>query len=84
MSECIIIETKKTQELLASGNAILIDIREADEHAREHIRGAQSLPLSTFKSECLDGYSKDTLLIFHCQSGNRTKQAKRQVYFTRV
>ena len=54
---------KKTQELLASGNDILIDIREADEHAREHIRGAQSLPLSTFKSECLDGYSNNNIKV---------------------
>mgnify|MGYP006423315349 CR=1 FL=1 len=76
MNECINIDSKKTQELLASGGAILIDIREADEHAREHIKDAQCLPLSTFSGDCLNSYSKDTPIIFHCQSGNRTKQAE--------
>jgi rhodanese-related sulfurtransferase len=76
MNRCINIDSKKTQALLASGNAILVDIRESDEHAREHIKGAQCLPLSTFSDDCLSSSPKDTPIIFHCQSGNRTKQAE--------
>jgi rhodanese-related sulfurtransferase len=33
------------KEKLDSGNAILIDVRETDEHAREHILGARLAPL---------------------------------------
>ncbi len=36
---------EKAKQLLDSG-AILVDIREADEHAREKIPGARHLPLS--------------------------------------
>ena len=34
---------------LESGAVLLIDIREADEHAREHIAGARLAPLSAAK-----------------------------------
>ncbi|HEX2800765.1 MAG TPA: rhodanese-like domain-containing protein, partial [Phenylobacterium sp.] len=35
---------------LRSGAAVLIDIREADEFARRHVKGALSRPLSTFET----------------------------------
>lgn len=54
-------------ELLRQG-ARLVDIREADEHAREAIPGALHRPLSG-----LDRVETDApALIFHCRSGNRT------------
>ena len=52
---------------LIKGGAQLIDIRGADEHARERIGAAQNVPLDQIAS--IEG---DTPLIFHCRSGQRT------------
>jgi rhodanese-related sulfurtransferase len=76
MNKCINIDPKKTQALLAAGNAVLVDIRGANEYAREHIAGAHCLPLSAISGAFLSSYPKDAPIIFHCQSGNRTKQAE--------
>lgn len=50
------------------GGARLIDIRGADEHAREHIPGAVSLPLDRIGELPRD----DRPVVFHCRSGMRT------------
>lgn len=50
--------------------AKLIDIRDADEYAREHIPAAQSMPLDTLPGG-LKTHAGETV-IFHCQSGART------------
>ncbi len=52
---------------IAAG-ARLIDIRDADEHARERIPGAISLPLA--RVHMLG--DADSPVIFHCRSGMRT------------
>lgn len=57
----------EARALLADG-AVLIDIREADEHAREYIPGARSAPLSRGTPEV----PADGVLVFHCKSGTRT------------
>ena len=55
---------------LINGGAILIDIRDMDEHARERIPLAQNRPLSKLGE---NSFGKDqTAIIFHCKSGNRT------------
>lgn len=59
------------QALIAKG-AQLIDIRGADEYAREHIPGAQSVPMEQLSAGSLGDHPADTI-IFHCKSGNRTK-----------
>lgn len=51
--------------------AVLVDIREPDEHAREHIAGAVSAPLSTFEAADLQ-LTPGRDVIFMCRSGNRT------------
>ena len=35
----------EVRERIDAGRAVLVDIREADEFARSHVRGAQSQPL---------------------------------------
>lgn len=56
---------------LRAGTVVLVDIREADEYAREHVHGAVSAPLSTFAAARLDiGPGRET--VFMCRSGNRT------------
>jgi rhodanese-related sulfurtransferase len=56
---------------LENGAAILVDIREPMEHARESIAGARLHSLSTFDGSALGGADAPAV-IFHCQSGNRT------------
>jgi len=58
-------------ELIRSG-AVLIDIREADEHARERIPGAHHHALSRIDRNT-PVRAGDDVLIFHCRSGARTK-----------
>lgn len=51
--------------------AVLVDIREADEFARRHVRGALSRPLSAFEQAHLKvDPGKD--VVFTCRTGMRT------------
>jgi rhodanese-related sulfurtransferase len=66
--------TIKPQDAAArvkSGRATLVDIREADEHAREHIAGALSMPLSALEKSHVNLVPQGDV-IFHCKSGMRT------------
>lgn len=56
---------------LAEGRAVLIDIREPDEFARRHTKGALSRPLSTLDARGL-GLPDAREVIFTCRSGMRT------------
>lgn len=57
---------------LDAGEAILIDVREIDEHAREHIIGARLAPLSAIDAHDFDR-DHDKAAVFHCRSGMRTQ-----------
>ena len=48
-----------------------MDVREADEHARERIPGARNLPLSRLEAAELAVHEGRPVL-FHCRSGGRT------------
>ena len=65
------VSPEKAKQLLDSG-AILVDIREADEHAREKIAGARHLPLSKLEDAELTVHQGKAIL-FHCKSGARTR-----------
>jgi rhodanese-related sulfurtransferase len=56
---------------LEEGGVILIDVREPNEHVREHIAGARLVPLSRFQAEDFAGL-RDKTAVFHCHSGGRT------------
>ena len=62
------IEPEEAERLIAAG-AKLIDIRDADEHARERISGATNQPLA--RIEQLASHSEP--VIFHCRTGMRTQ-----------
>ncbi|RAU38224.1 rhodanese family protein [Enterobacter sp. RIT418] len=64
-----LLSPQQASALLAEG-ATLIDIRDPDEHARERIAGARSVPLDALPAG-LHVKPGDTV-IFHCQSGMRT------------
>jgi rhodanese-related sulfurtransferase len=70
LSQLQTISPKRTAELVREG-AVLIDIRETDEHARERIPGARHHPLSRIDRNAKLGEG-DGVLIFHCRSGART------------
>jgi rhodanese-related sulfurtransferase len=61
---------------LDEGSAILIDVREPHEHAREHIEGARLVPLSRFQAEDF-GELRNKTAVFHCHSGGRTSSNAR-------
>ncbi len=58
-------------KLLIEKGAILVDIRDIDEHARERIPAARNVPLSKL---CESGIGKnEPAIVYHCKSGNRTR-----------
>lgn len=65
-----VLSPAEARRRLEEGSAILVDIREPMEHAREAIPGAKSHPLSGLDKAALAG--TPVAVIFHCQSGKRT------------
>jgi rhodanese-related sulfurtransferase len=65
------IDAASLKKRLDKGDAILIDVREAHEHAREHIEGSQLVPLSRFQVEDFSA-QRDKTAVFYCHSGGRT------------
>ncbi len=71
---------REIEEWLRHGRAILIDVREADEHARERIAPSRLLPLSRFDAASLAGAAqRGAPLVVHCRSGRRGADAVRQL-----
>ncbi len=64
------ITPQEAARLMREG-AMLVDVREADEHARERIPGAHHIALSKLDEADLAAHRGQTV-IFHCRSGART------------
>lgn len=64
------------KHMLERNEALLVDVREVGEFAREHIAGAQSLPLSAFDVSRLP---RDRKIVLCCQSGARSSRALAQL-----
>jgi len=71
MTDMKTISPARAADLMRKG-AVLIDIRERDEHARERIPGARHHALSRLDQGAL-AREGDDVLVFHCRSGARTK-----------
>jgi rhodanese-related sulfurtransferase len=71
MSDMKSVAPARAAELMRQG-AVLIDIREADEYARENIPGARHHALSRIDDET-PIHAGDAVIIFHCRSGARTR-----------
>ena len=68
-----VLAPKEVKRRLDEGSAILVDVREPNEYAREHILGARLVPLAgvdvhDFDRERAGGKA----VVFHCQTGRRT------------
>jgi rhodanese-related sulfurtransferase len=66
------ISPAEARRLIGEG-AVLVDIRDADEHAREHIPEARHVPLSQIKQTGLPASGTERAIIYHCRSGARTQ-----------
>lgn len=66
----IALSPQAARERMAQG-AVLVDIRAADEFAREHIGQARHVPMGELAARPLP--AGDKLVIFYCRSGNRTR-----------
>ncbi|HRP09865.1 MAG TPA: rhodanese family protein [Terricaulis sp.] len=66
------IDPQTLQQRLKAGDTLLIDVREQDEHAREHIAGARLVPLSALDAHDFNG-DEAKVAVFHCKSGMRTQ-----------
>lgn len=65
------IKAETAAKRLQARKAILVDIRDADEFARRHVRGALSRPLSAFEQAHIK-MNPDQDVIFTCRTGMRT------------
>jgi rhodanese-related sulfurtransferase len=68
------IDAPTLKRWLDADKAVLIDIRETDEYAREHILAARLVPLSGFDADDFPK-ERDKIGVFHCASGRRTGEA---------
>lgn len=57
--------------MLDQGSAMLVDIRPADEYARERIAQARNIPMDQLPAAAPTLQGK--AIIFHCRSGQRTR-----------
>lgn len=69
MSKLTPLSPAQLSDMMAKGSVELVDIREADEYAREHIASARSQPLSTLPDTLA---RSNKTIVFTCRSGNRT------------
>lgn len=65
------ISPAEARRLIDTG-AVLVDIRGADEHARERIPGARHLPLPEIETGASLNAEGAPAVVFHCRTGART------------
>jgi rhodanese-related sulfurtransferase len=73
-SEIQELDAQTVKARLDRGEAMLIDVREPDEHARERIAGARLMPLSSFDPMRVAA-GGTRAVILHCVSGVRSARA---------
>jgi len=64
-------------ELVKSGKAKVIDVREAKEFNADHFKGATNFPLSKLDVHLADIQNIKEPIVLYCRSGNRSGQALR-------
>lgn len=68
------IDARQLAAMLDAGEAVVVDVREADEFAAGHVPGAVNLPLSAFSPEALPD-AGDRLVVLNCLGGKRSGMA---------
>lgn len=65
------ITPQEAGRLVSSGRAYIVDVREVDEHRREHVAGASLLPSSAFSVSGFPAAQAERLALVLCRSGGR-------------
>lgn len=68
------IGAEELSAMLEAGEALVVDVREADEFATGHIPGAINMPLSTFQPSRLPD-PQGRKLVLNCLGGKRSAMA---------
>lgn len=68
------ISAETVRQWLSAGEALLIDVRDPEEHADEHISGAILLPLSGLNAATLPA-AEGKRLVLQCLTGKRSATA---------
>jgi rhodanese-related sulfurtransferase len=66
------VDARTVKAWLDAGQAVIVDVREPEEHAREHIPGASLAPLSRFDPASLPRADR---IVLHCKGGRRSMDA---------
>jgi len=65
---------KELKQWLEAGEAILVDVREADEWAQSHIKGATHIPLAQVSLDKMPAFAGKKL-VMQCKAGGRSRAA---------
>jgi rhodanese-related sulfurtransferase len=76
------LDARDLSAMLASGTALVVDVREPDEFADGHIAGAVNLPLSRFDPSELPAPC-DKVIVLNCAGGRRSATALARCAATR-
>ncbi len=68
------VDAATAKRWLDCGDAVLVDVREPDEHASESIEGAVLVPLASVSPSALPPINGKKLVI-HCKKGGRGEKA---------
>lgn len=68
------LDARQLHNALKSGEIVLVDVREPDEHRAERIEGAMNLPLSRFDPATLPEV-RERSIVLHCAGGVRSAKA---------
>lgn len=68
------LDPQDVAQLLKQDAIVLIDVREPDEYAAGHIKGAHLVPLSSFDPHSLPNPA-GKFIVFHCGIGGRSAKA---------
>lgn len=66
------VDARTLREWLDADSALVVDVREPEEFAREHIPGARLIPLSAFEPSRIPA---GAMVVLHCRSGRRSAEA---------
>jgi rhodanese-related sulfurtransferase len=74
VNEDIEVTPERTRELLASGEAVVVDVREPYEREAGHIDGSRHIELERLASVA-ESLPRDQPVVFHCRLGSRSAMA---------
>lgn len=70
------ITAEEAKKMMDEEDVIVVDVRRADEYSVKHIPGAVLVPNESIKDEQPEALpDKDAILLIHCRSGVRSKDA---------